>query len=388
LAAVVLACGFGLPCHAQNVTAEHLRNKPWQSWNQQELVYGLGHFDEVFPGRIVEAGKDVTELYPGPPMAAFAKGTPGATHLHGFIAEQQVAGLLILQDGRIRLEYYGLGQTASARWTSQSVAKSVTSTLVGIALREGSIRSLADPVSSYVTGLKGSVYDDVTVRQLLTMTSGVRWTEDYTDPQSDLGRLYATAPVGGLSVASSYMRTLARAAEPGTGWVYKTGETHLLGDVVRAATGQSLAVYLSEKIWKPYGMEADASWGFDGTGAELAGCCLQATLRDYGRIGQFVLDGANVDGASVVPVDWFAEATTSQVEFDDGGNGYGYQWWTRGDGSFSAIGIYGQLGHVDPSRRLVVVLNSAWPEATSEPRSAARAEFLALVKAALDEEGP
>jgi len=263
----------------------------------------------------------------------------------------------------------------------------VTSTLVGIALRSGAIESLNDPVTQYIQGLQGSAYDEVTVRQLLTMTSGVRWIEDYTDLNSDLPRLYATAPASGLSVASTYMRSLPREYAPGERWVYKTGETHLLGDLVRAATGGALSDYLSDNIWKPYGMEGDATWTVDASGAELAGCCLQATLRDYGRFVMFVLGGGRIGDSLVVPSDWFGEATTSQVTIDAVGNGYGFQWWTHPNGTFSAFGIYGQTIHIDRVRDLVVVMNAAWPEALSAARAAARSEFFALLESAIDEEG-
>ncbi|HZD23668.1 MAG TPA: serine hydrolase, partial [Acidimicrobiia bacterium] len=247
--------------------------------------------------------------------------------------------------------------------------------------------SLNDPVTRYIQGLQGSAYDQVTVRQLLTMTSGVRWIEDYTDLNSDLPRLYATTPAPGLSVASTYMRSLPREGAPGERWVYKTGETHLLGDLVRAATGSTLSDYLSDRIWKPYGMEDDATWVVDASGAELAGCCLQATLRDFGRFGMFVLGGGQIGDSLVVPDDWFAEATAPQVTIDDAGNGYGFQWWTHANGTFSAFGIYGQTIHIDRARDLVVVLNAAWPEALSTARSAERWTFLRLLESAIDEEG-
>ena len=239
---------------------------------------------------------------------------------------------------------------------------------------------------SHVSWQRGSAYDQVTVRQLLTMTSGVRWTEDYTDAQSDWARSNRTVPAQGMSRTATYMRTLEREAEPGDKWVYKTGETHLLGDLVRGATGKPLAEYLSEKIWQPYGMEADATWVLDVSGSELAGCCIQATLRDFARFGQFVLDEGRIDGVPVVASDWFAEATTSHVQFDGSGRGYGYQWWTWGNGTFSAIGINGQVIYVNPTLRLVIVISSAWPEAVSRDRSAAQTEFILSVQAAIEAE--
>jgi CubicO group peptidase (beta-lactamase class C family) len=297
-----------------------------------------------------------------------------------------VAGLLVLHDGRIRLERYALGYDSTKRWTSQSVSKSITSTLVGAALKDGYIKSLDDPVTRYIAGLRGSAYDSVSVRQLLTMTSGVRWSEVYADTASDVWRFYAERPPPGMTRTVSYMRKLPREAPPGTKWVYKTGETHLLGVLVSEATGRPLAQYLSEKIWAAYGMEHDAAWHIDPTGSELAGCCLHVALRDYARFGQFILDGARIDGREIVPDGYLDAATSTQVTTTIPGRGYGYQWWTMGGGRFAAIGIHGQLVHIDPARRLVIVMSSAWPDATSQARSDARAELIRRITTAVARE--
>ncbi len=144
-----------------------------------------------------------------------------------YMAKQRNAGLIIVQDGKIRLEKYALGYGAAGRWTSFSVAKSFTSTLVGAAVKDGYIKSLDDKVTAYIPGLKGSAYDDVSVKQLLTMTSGVKWNEDYTDPKSDVALFNMQKPVAGEDITVSYMKTLPREAPAGSKWVYKTGETNL-----------------------------------------------------------------------------------------------------------------------------------------------------------------
>ena len=384
LGAGLMLISYPSPAEAQDPSVESLRSKPRASWDRRDREFYLAHFDEVLGRRnVIEAGGSPRVLERGSPFAEFAEGTAGSLALERFVSEQRVAGLLVLHEGRIRLERYHLGHSVEGLWTSQSVGKSVTSTLVGVALREGHIGSLEDPVTAYLDGLKGSPYEQVTIRQLLTMTSGVRWTEDYTDQQSDWARSNRTEPAQGMSRTATYMRTLEREAEPGEKWVYKTGETHLLGDLVRAATGKSLADYLSEKIWRPYGMQTNATWVLDPSRSELAGCCIQATLRDFARFGQFVLEDGRIDGVSVVPSNWFADATKSHVQFDLSGRGYGYQWWTWGNGTFSAIGINGQFIYVNPARQLVVVISSAWPEALSQSRAAARTEFILSVLAAL-----
>lgn len=226
----------------------------------------------------------------------------------------------------------------------------------------------------------------MTIRQLLTMTSGVKWNEDYADPKSDIARLYLDKPDSGVDANVSYVRKLPREAPPGTKWAYKTVETNLVGVLVMEATHKTLADYLSEKIWKPYGMERDAAWSIDAIGHEQGGCCLSVSLRDFARVGQFILDGAIINGKPIVPDTWLAAATHKQADIGSAGAGYGYQWWTSDDGTFDAYGIYGQNIHIDPRRKLVVVINSAWPVATGRTQSAARREFVRSLLSVLDEE--
>jgi CubicO group peptidase (beta-lactamase class C family) len=185
----------------------------------------------------------------------------------------------------------------------------------------------------------------------------------------------------------SYVRKLPREAPPGTKWVYKTAETNLVGVLVAEAVRKPLAEYLSEKIWRPYGMERDAEWMIDDVGHEQGGCCLAMTLRDYGRFGQFILDGARIHGKAIVADNWLPEATRTQVSTGGAaGSGYGYQWWTRDDGTFEGRGIYGQTLHLDRARRLVVVLNSAAEQPTNREAGQARQEFIATVNAEVDKE--
>ena len=306
--------------------------------------------------------------------------------LDEYMKAQNTAGIVILQDGKIRLERYGLGFSAAGRWTSFSVAKSFTSTLVGAAIQDGYIKSLDDTVSRYIPGLRGSAYDDVTIRQLLMMTSGVRWNEDYEDPEADVAKFNNAKPDAGMDATVSYMRTLPRAHPPGTVWHYNTGETNLIGVLVSSATGKPLARYLEEKIWHPAGMEADATWLLGKTGHEIAGCCLQASTRDYARMGLVVLANGNVAGRQIVPTDWFAQATVKQQEIGEPGRGYGYQWWTYDDGSVAAQGIFGQGIYIDPARRLVIATNSNWTRASLGPEPDQREAFYAQVRGILDAE--
>ncbi len=333
-----------------------------------------------------------------------------------YMAGQRSAALLIVQAGKLRLERYGLDFDNSGRWTSFSVAKSFTSTLAGAALRDGAIRSMDDKVSDYIPDLKGSAYDEVSVRQLLSMTSGVQWNEDYADPQSDVARFNNHQPEAGVDALVSYMRKLPRAAPPGTRWNYSTGETNLVGILVSQATKKPLAQYLQEKIWQPAGMEQPATWVLSKTGQEISGCCIQAAPRDYARFGQFILEGARVNGDpaagplprpgaapsggsaagaaaergghhSIVPDGWLHEATHKQADIGEPGNGYGYQWWTYDDGSFAARGIFGQGIFIDPKRELVIVSNANWGGGARDAGPmAARDAFYRAVQQAVDDE--
>jgi CubicO group peptidase (beta-lactamase class C family) len=355
------------------------------TWPEERRELYIKALDDFFLTRTVKAGRHASALVQGVPLPGFDSEPSTAFDLDAFMRAQRVRGVLVMQDGRIRLERYTSPHSRETRWNSFSVAKSMTSTLVGVAMKDGHIRSLDEKVTRYIKGLRGSAYDDVTVRQLLTMTSGVGWNEDYADMNSDVARMYAQPPDPGFDMTVSYVRKLPREAPPGAKWVYKTAETNLVGVLVAEATGRNLADYLSEKIWRPYGMERDAAWMIDDVGHEQGGCCLAMTLRDFGRFGQFILDDARIRGQSVVAENWLAEATKTQVSTGPG-SGYGYQWWTSDDGTFNGYGIYGQTLHIDRARRLVVVLNSAAPQPTGRAAREARQAFIAAVEKALDGE--
>jgi len=248
-------------------------------------------------------------------------------------------------------------------------------------------KSRDDKVSDYIAQMKGSAYDDVSIRQLLTMTSGVRWNEDYADPNSDVAQFNKHKPEDGVDALVSYMRRLPREVPAGTRWHYSTGETNLVGVLLGEATKKPLATYLSEKIWAPAGMEQQATWILNRTGKEISGCCIQAATRDVARFGVFILGGARVNGQSIVPEGWLAEATTQRTGIDRPGRGYGYQWWTYTDGTFAARGIFGQGLFIDPKRKIVIASNANWAGgATDRVASPAREAFYRAVQKAIDDE--
>jgi CubicO group peptidase (beta-lactamase class C family) len=303
------------------------------------------------------------------------------------MGQHHLAGVMVLQRGRIRLQRYALGFGPEQRWESFSVAKSVTSVLLGVALQRGDIHSMDDTLDTYIPELRDSAYAKVTVQQLLTMTSGVHWNEDYADAKSDVAQMYLGACVNGQAHVLSYLKKQPRQWPAGTHWNYNTAETDLLGILVQRAAHRSLAAYLSQTIWKPYGMAADAYWIKDECdGSDTGGSGLSATLGDYARLGQFMLDGGRIAGKPVAAKAWLEGAVRRQESVDEPGRGYGYLWWTDSDGSYAAIGIFGQMVYVDPSRQLVIAQVGAWPHATSDELVAARWKFVAAIKRAVDAE--
>ncbi|MGJ8592292.1 MAG: serine hydrolase domain-containing protein [Aquaticitalea sp.] len=355
------------------------------SWAQNNSNKQSISSQEIPEAHEVPNGNEVHMLPQGVPIAAFGEGGSKEQALEDFLKEQHVAGFLVLHNGTIRMERYALEHSETNLWSSLSVAKSVTSTLVGAAIKDGYIKSLDDFVTAYIADLKGSAYDSVRIRHLLTMTSGVRWNENYTDPDGDIAKFETHAIEPGMNATVSYMRTLPAESEPGKKFNYSTGETHLLGTLVSEATQQSLSQYLSSKIWQPYGMEQTANWRLDRTGQEMAGCCLQMPLRDFARFGQFVLNDGHINGISIVPDGWFETATEIQIPLWPGG-GYGYGWWIFDSNSFKALGIHGQMIHIDTKRNLVIAINSAWPEADSNIRQFAVNNFIKSIAEEIDKE--
>ena len=352
----------------------------WKQPQRDAAFRALDRLPFLAKHRVVPAGHAPSALPPGPPLNL-------PLDVDAYMQGQRSAALLVLHKGQVRLERYGLDFGSDGRWTSFSVAKSITSTLVGAAVKDGHIKSMEDKVSDYIAEMKGSAYDDVSIRQLLTMTSGVRWNEDYGDPRSDVARFNNHQPEPGVDALVSYLRQLPRDVPAGTRWLYSTGETNLVGVLVVRAVGKPLSEYLSQKIWVPAGMEQQATWILSKTGQEISGCCIQAATRDYARFGQFILDGAQVQGQSILPDGWLQEATTQRTGINQPGRGYGYQWWTYDDGSFSARGIFGQGIFIDRARQLVIASNANWGGGALDPvATEAREAFYRAVQQALDQE--
>lgn len=380
------AAWWAIGPHWRSLILDMPKGKDVLFWSQSQRETAFRMTDQmtfIVKSNKIEAGDSIYELPAGDTLDL-------PLDMAAYGDAQNLAGLVILQDGKVRYEQYGLGFDADSRWTSFSVAKSFTSTLVGAAILDGHINSLEDKVSDYVQGLEGSAYDDVTIAQLLTMTSGVGWNEDYEDPGSDVARFANYQADDGLPLIVSYMRQLERAHPPGEKWHYSTGETNLIGVLVSEATGKDLATYLSEKVWGPFGMQQYATWLLGEDGEEISGCCLQAATRDFARFGQYVLADGVVDGTRTVPEGWFQTASFPHAAIDRSfeSGGYGYQWWIEADGSFRAGGIFGQGIFIDPARNLVIASNGNWTSALGlkDGERGRRANFYSTVQAAVDKE--
>ncbi|GAB7524558.1 serine hydrolase domain-containing protein [Paraburkholderia sp. 2C] len=329
-------------------------------------VHTFRHIDKLFPTRRIARGDTVSPLADSPRQLTQVQFVSNGKHfdLFDFLSLDRVSGLLILKNDQIVYETYQYGNTPATRWMSMSLAKSITSTLFGAAIKDGLIDSINDPVTRYVPELTGTAYDGVTIRNVLMMSSGVRWDETYTNPNSDRRALLevqlAQKPGGTIDL----MKRLPRAFPPGSRFNYSTGETQVAAEVLHGALkGKTISGYLSEKVWRPLGMQSDATWWLDSpNGVEIGGSGLSATLRDWGRFGVFIENGGAIAGQQVVPTGWTTEAGTPKTLTTGQVSQYGYFWWpvTSGqsvqDGAFAGHGIEGQGLYINPKEKVVIVM--------------------------------
>lgn len=272
-------------------------------------------------------------------------------------------GLLIIKNDTIQFEKYYRGNTEGSHTIGWSVTKSFVSALMGIAIEEGFVESIDDTAVKYVPELEGSAYQDVTIKNLLQMSSGVRWNEDYGDFNSDINRFGRTLALG--SSFESFVQSLGTAREQGTYCLYNSMDTQVLGMIISRASGMTLSDYLETKIWKPIGMENKAWWVVDDFGNEFAAAGLNVSLRDYARFGKLYLNNGTFNGQSIVPSDWIEKSLTPDGQHlmpSDYSFGYGYQWWIpkSDQGEFMAVGVYNQFIYVNPTKNVIIVKSSAY----------------------------
>ncbi|MHC5202162.1 serine hydrolase domain-containing protein [Myroides sp. LJL119] len=351
-------------------------------WSQEQRERRFPIMHAIFPSISISSSAQST------PLETYNNITPkweDDTILDTYMNDNHVQGVIVIKDNYIRLEKYAEQSNKETLWTSFSVAKSVSSMLVGVALQQGDIESLEDPLKKYIHEFNGHDYGEVTVRQLLTMTSGIAWNEDYEDPKSDVAQMYKGECQGSESHILTYMKPLKFAYKPGTHWNYSTGETDLVGILVQKATGKSLADYISEKIWKPFGMEYSAYWLADEcSDLNLGGSGLSASLRDFARLGMLMLGKGEIGDEKILSDQWLKDATSVLYPTNDQGDGYGYLWWVFKDGSYGAFGIFGQMIYINPHKNLVIAQMAAWPKASSKELTAHRQSFIDAVQRVID----
>lgn len=360
------------------------------------------HMDQLFFTREVHRGPAVYSLPRQHEINVRYQTDDGTLGVDEFMQRNHVGGLLIIKNGRIALERYGLGNTEETRWTSFSVVKSISSSLVGAAVQQGRIKSVKEPIARYLPQLSGGAYDNVTIEQVLQMSSGAAWNETYRDPKSDRRRMFELQLANKPGELLKQLSGLKRASAPGTTFKYSTGESHLQSELVHAATGMTTSDYLSERIWARMGMERDAFWQLDArAGQEIGSSGFSATLRDYGRFGQFILNDGVISGERILPAGWIDQATrVDPASYLAPGKlyegeyplGYGYQWWTfpvgthalpgHEGGAFEAQGIFGQFLYINRKEGVVAVVWSAWPKPEMDKQEMETYAFLgAAIKA-------
>ena len=342
---------------------------------QARLVGNFSHYDSVSRTRTVAKATTPQPFARAPSEIALRYTYKGEQHtLDDYLSRHPTTGLLILKDATILAEHYQYGRTDQDRFMSQSMAKTWTSMLIGIAVAEGKIHSIDDTAETYVPGLKGSEVGATPIRALLHMASGIAFREVY-DGHDDAAILNAAIwNRNGEGAIAAAHRFNVRVAAPDTVWHYKGLDTETLGLVITGATGQTISDYFSAKIFARIGTERDAAWAIDASGQEPAFCCLNVTLRDWARLGRLLAHDGAWDGTQIVPKQWVLDATTPSAPFlkpgaGAGYYGYGYQvWLLPGDRrQFVLIGIHGQMLFVDPQTKLVLVHTAVRPTPTRDP---------------------
>jgi CubicO group peptidase (beta-lactamase class C family) len=332
--------------------------------------------DQIYPYRIIARAGPIIQLPRAPRKLDVTYEFQAQSHsLDDLLARTSTQGFLVIKGGAIIDERYFAGADDKSKFTSWSMAKSFTSTLVGIAFADGKIRSLNDPVTDYLPELKPSAYDGVSIKNILQMSSGVAFSEDDNNRTSDIWTMWSATMDSESETIADYAKSIRNRSEaPGTKWVYSSLDSAVLGMLVNRVMARPLAAVLSERVWQPLGMEQDATWLTDRPdGLEAAFCCINATLRDYGRFGLTMLHRGRVGGEQIISAKWIDEASNPQgpqvaygqlwsMLYPNDTTGYGYQWWMPYGGDnhpYVADGLCYQFIYVNPQYDLVVVKTSA-----------------------------
>lgn len=331
------------------------------------------------------------------PQTYTFEGTSRSTE--DFLVNTDTAAILVLVDGAIRHGQYWLTGGPKVNWLSMSVAKSFVSALVGIAVQEEHIESIEDPVSKYVPVNPGSAYDGISIRNVLQMSSGARWNEDYNNPESDIYKM-GLAQMGKGGGLNGFIAQMSKESPPDTVCRYNSGETQVLGALIAHATGRTLSSYMAEKLVEPLGFESPSFWVTDMLGTEMAYAGLNLTTRDYAKLGELYRNGGVWQGKRIINEGWVRASTTIDSPIREAGKpivadhafdlGYGYQWWIPpgNKGDYSAIGVLNQLVYVNPEKKATIVKLSAnrrygTSKSESTDQNMENVEFLRAIAASL-----
>jgi len=324
-------------------------------FSEEKIVNNFSHMDSMFLTTPLDIGDGAaSELPIGNPA-------PAVEGLDDWIKERSVTALVVLKDGEIVTEQYYQGTGQDDLRISWSVAKSFLADLLGILVAEGKIGSLDEQVVKYAPHLKGSAYEGATIRNVLNMASGVKFNEDYLDFNSDINKMGRVVALGG-TLDDFAAGIKERENQPGTAWQYVSIDTHVIGMVIRGATGRSIPDLLSEKILLPLGLEKTPYYITDGSGVAFVLGGLNMTTRDYARFGLMNMNGGKWNGKQIVPQDWIEASTIPSAPTAKGHIGYGYQWWIptgAPKGEYMARGIYGQYIYINTGLGVVIAANAA-----------------------------
>jgi CubicO group peptidase (beta-lactamase class C family) len=396
--ASILTASCGTIQSTEQVQAfQHCSGKQFMSLSDDVRPECFRHAHQVFPSSRIEKGDWISEFSRSDKRLEFTYQYNGESFsLSDFAHRNLTTGILVAKGETILHEEYFLGADENSLFTSFSVGKSIVSTLVGLAIEDGYIDSIDDKLTKYLPHYSHSGYKDVTVKQALQMSSGVKFDEAYdvSGKVSEFSRLFNGAIIDRTASFSEVMSSLEGVHQPGSVFNYSSGESSVLSELVIAATGKSASSYLSEKIWSQIGMEKDAYWWVDKEGKEFGAGSLSISLRDYARFGLVMLNKGKFSGKRVLSEAWVDEATTADADHLQPGQlyegfplGYQYQWWTFPGGEshpYSALGVYGQYVYVNPASELVVVITSAWPEPENPQRDAETFALFAAIEHSIE----
>lgn len=360
--------------------------------SQRTLVGAYSHFDQIRPARTIPAPAMPSKLERASEELALRYTFQGKTQsIDSYLERNPATGLLILRDHTIAYEHYRYARTDQDRFTSQSMAKTIVAMTMGIAVADGAVRSIDDIVARYVPELANTEAGNTPLRALLSMSSGLQFHEVY-DGKDDIMRLgRSLMKPDSAGAAQAIAQFDVRSSAPGTVFNYAGLDTEMLALAITRATGKPLTEFVASRLWGPIGAEASASWTTDAKGAEVAYCCFNAVLRDWGRFGALLAADGAWDGKQIIPRQWLLDATTVHAPYlapGVGGRhlGYGYQVWllpgTRRQ--FALRGIYGQTILVDPATHTVLVHTAVRPKATN---NIGEAELMSLWDALVAQNG-